>query len=231
MSTQHGSGSWAPRGASPEVSSAMLLDNLLPVLMQTFAQVLLGYVAACRNLMPAAGTNGLGRFAAAFALPALVFKNMAVLNLGAASVGLVLGLLAAKGAVAVIVAVLTLVLVEGDTRSWSLAALFAMVTTSQSDFAIGLPIVNALYPPPVPSPECQQLAVPEALPVSGRNDTSTCEPQLACSDYLYIAAPNSLLVINPMRCLSWRTPWPGCGNSKATMLQLQNPSSASGAAS
>ena len=130
MSTQHGSGSWGPRSASPEDSSAMLLDNLLPVLMQTFAQVLLGYVAACRktrNLMPAAGTNGLGRFAAAFALPALVFKNMAVLNLGAASVGLVLGLLAAKGAVAVIVAVLTLVLVEGDTRSWSLAALFAMV--------------------------------------------------------------------------------------------------------
>jgi hypothetical protein len=146
---QHGGGGSESSGATAGDSNAMLLENLLPVLMQTFAQVLLGYLAARRKLMPPAGTGGLGRFAAAFALPALVFQNMAVLNLGAASVGLVLGLLAAKGIVAAIVAVLTLVLVEGDTRSWSLAALFAMLTTSQSDFAIGLPILNALYPPPV----------------------------------------------------------------------------------
>ena len=194
---QHGGGGSESSGATAGDSNAMLLENLLPVLMQTFAQVLLGYLAARRKLMPPAGTGGLGRFAAAFALPALVFQNMAVLNLGAASVGLVLGLLAAKGIVAAIVAVLTLVLVEGDTRSWSLAALFAMLTTSQSDFAIGLPILNALYPPPVLPPECQFM--PQGGDTAVGNDTSTqCEPQLAYSDYLYIGAPNSLLVINPL---------------------------------
>lgn len=182
----------------------LLLDNLVPVLMQTFTLVMMGYIAARRKIMPPAGASGLGRFAATFALSASVLQNIATLNLGAASPGVVLGLLAAKCAVAAIVGGLTFALVQGDTRSWSLAALFAMVTTSQSDFAIGLPILDALYPPPL---DCQRISdLDQSAAVGNQNNTvssagaTACddEAELAFSDYLYIGAPNSLLVINPV---------------------------------
>lgn len=57
-----------------------LLDVILPV----FLIIGFGYVATRRGLFPDAGVDGLMRYAQSFALPLLLFKNVAVLDLSAA---------------------------------------------------------------------------------------------------------------------------------------------------
>jgi predicted permease len=191
-------------GGQTDTEPAVLLNNLLPALLQTFAVVLLGYVSARWRLLPAGSDTVLGAYTATFALPALIFQNMASLNLGQASVGLLLGVLAAKSAVAIVVALFTLILVGtgggggsgGAQHTWSLAALFAMATTQQNDFALGLPVLDALYPPKVLPPECGLDPVPVVW--LAQQAAGVCTPQLQMSDYLYLFAPISLLVINPI---------------------------------
>ena len=156
-----------------------LLANLLPALVQTFVIVLMGYVSARAGWMPREVTAGLGRFAASYSLPALCFLSIAQLDLGLANPWFLVGMLIAKGSVALVVGLLTAYLTPEDseleTRSWSLAALFAMCATSSNDFALGLPIVQALF-------------TGEGGSVDGFS-------------YLFLMAPITLLEINPV-CFS-----------------------------
>eukprot|EP01043_Picozoa_sp_COSAG02_P036146 COSAG02_NODE_2631_length_8391_cov_16.487096_1_plen_805_part_00 len=164
------------------------LGRLLPAILQTFALVLLGAVANQYSLVPPAAAEALGAYTAKFALPALIFRQIAQLQLGACSPGLLMGMLVAKVAVAVLVAAVTCCLSGGGPgvgqreRGWSMAAIFAMLTTMQNDFALGLPILDALYPSPEKS--CEE----------GAHAPHT----LTYSDYLYLFAPISVMIINPL---------------------------------
>lgn len=166
-------------GSGEDDVASDLLGNLLPALVQTFALVFLGYVAARAAWMPRAAISGLGRFAASFSLPALCFLSIATLDLGEANPQFLVGMLAAKGSVAAAIFVFTAYLTPEEspteTRSWSLAALFAMTATSSNDFALGLPIVMALF--------------------TGKNGS------VDGFSYLFLMAPIQLLVINPI-CFS-----------------------------
>ena len=167
----------APDGAT---ASEVDLDKLLPAILQTFALVLLGAAANMYSLVPPRAGETLGAYTAKFALPALIFRQIATLKLGECSFRLLVGMLIAKLAVAVLVAVVTCCLsvapgVGQRERGWSMAAIFAMVTTMQNDFALGLPILNALY-----------------------KTENTDSSALQYSDYLYLFAPISVMIINPI---------------------------------
>jgi predicted permease len=170
----------------------VLFDNLVPALLQTCTLVLLGYGSNRYDLMPIHSASVLGAFAATFALPALCFLSMAELDLGNASIGLPLGMLAAKVSVALLVGLLTLYLAPRDGsdenhRIGSLSALFSMVTVSSNDYALGLPIIDALYPSPVAAEQCPH----------GETEV-VGEVEFRMRDYVWLFSPITLLVINPV---------------------------------
>ncbi|XP_051566748.1 integral membrane protein GPR155-like isoform X1 [Myxocyprinus asiaticus] len=160
---------------------SMSIDKLFPALLECFGIILCGYVAGRANIIPATQANGLGNFVSKFALPALLFKNMVLLDFGNVIWPFFFSILVAKVTVFFFVCVLTL-LVANRESCFSKAGLFSIFATQSNDFALGFPIVEALY----------QNTHPEYL------------------QYIYLVAPVSLMVLNPLgfafcEIQRWRT--------------------------
>ncbi|XP_036400526.1 integral membrane protein GPR155 isoform X2 [Megalops cyprinoides] len=148
---------------------AMSIDRLFPALLECFGIILCGYAAGRGGVITPAQAKGLGNFVSKFALPALLFKNMVLLDFGNVVWSFLWSILVAKVAVFAIVCVLTL-LVAGPESRLSKAGLFAIFATQSNDFALGYPIVEALY----------RNTYPEYL------------------QYIYLVAPVSLMLLNPI---------------------------------
>ncbi|KAK2850003.1 hypothetical protein Q7C36_008786 [Tachysurus vachellii] len=149
--------------------TAMSIDKLLPALLECFGIILCGYVAGRANIITSTQAKGLGNFVSKFALPALLFKNMVLLDLGDVIWPFLWSILVAKVTVFFVVCVLTLLVASKDSR-YSKAGLFSIFATQSNDFALGYPIVEALY----------------------RNT----HPEYV--QYIYLVAPVSLMVLNPI---------------------------------
>ncbi|XP_032821598.2 lysosomal cholesterol signaling protein isoform X1 [Petromyzon marinus] len=154
-----------PDGVPPNVA----VDRLFPALLECFGTVLCGYAAGRSGLVPPSGARGLGGFVSSFALPALLFRNMVVLDFAVVSWGFLLAVLATKVAVFVLVCVVTLLTAAPASR-FAKAGLFPIFATQSNDFALGYPIVQALY----------QATNPEYV------------------QYIYLVAPISLVLLNPV---------------------------------
>ncbi|XP_058405269.1 integral membrane protein GPR155 [Diceros bicornis minor] len=150
-------------------SPSMSITRLFPALLECFGIVLCGYIAGRANVITSTQAKGLGNFVSRFALPALLFKNMVILNFSNVDWAFLYSILIAKGAVFLIVCVLTLLVASPDSR-FSKAGLFPIFATQSNDFALGYPIVEALY----------QTTYPEYL------------------QYIYLVAPISLMMLNPI---------------------------------
>uniref|UniRef100_A0A671Q0P1 Integral membrane protein GPR155-like n=1 Tax=Sinocyclocheilus anshuiensis TaxID=1608454 RepID=A0A671Q0P1_9TELE len=153
----------------PSVPPSMSIDKLLPALLECFGIILCGYVAGRTNIIPATHAKGLGSFVSKFALPALLFKNMVLLDFGDVIWPFFFSILVAKVTVFFFVCVLTLLVADRESR-FSKAGLFSIFATQSNDFALGFPIVEALY----------RNTHPEYL------------------QYIYLVAPVSLMVLNPL---------------------------------
>uniref|UniRef100_A0A7N8YJ61 G protein-coupled receptor 155b n=1 Tax=Mastacembelus armatus TaxID=205130 RepID=A0A7N8YJ61_9TELE len=149
-------------GAGPHMS----IDKLFPALLECFGIVLCGYIA---DVITESQAKGLGNFVSKFALPALLFKNMVLLDFGDVIWAFLWSVLVAKVTVFVLVCVLTLMVASPESR-YSKAGLYAIFATQSNDFALGYPIVDALY----------QSTYPEYL------------------QYIYLVAPVSLMLLNPI---------------------------------
>uniref|UniRef100_H3DHS7 G protein-coupled receptor 155 n=1 Tax=Tetraodon nigroviridis TaxID=99883 RepID=H3DHS7_TETNG len=149
--------------------STMSIDKLFPALLQCFGITLCGYVAGRANVITSTQAKGLGNFVSLFALPALLFKNMVLLNFDHVIWSFFWGVLLAKLCVFVIVGALTL-LVSCPKSRFHKAGLFSIFATQSNDFALGFPIVEALY----------KSTNPEYL------------------QYIYLVAPVSLVLLNPI---------------------------------
>uniref|UniRef100_A0A8C2GN34 G protein-coupled receptor 155a n=1 Tax=Cyprinus carpio TaxID=7962 RepID=A0A8C2GN34_CYPCA len=162
---------FSSRGGSdpPSVPPCMSVDKLLPALLECFGIILCGYVAGRTNIIPATQAKGLGSFVSKFALPALLFKNMVLLDFGDVIWPFFFSILVAKVTVFFFVCVLTLLVADRESR-FSKAGLFSIFATQSNDFALGFPIVEALY----------RNTHPEYL------------------QYIYLVAPVSLMVLNPL---------------------------------
>lgn len=130
--TQEGPNSTAP-------SSSMSIDKLLPALIECFGIILCGYIAGRTNIITSNQAKGLGSFVSKFALPALLFKNMVLLDFGHVIWPFLWSILIAKVCVFVIVCGLTLIVASPQSR-WSKAGIFSIFATQSNDFALGYPI-------------------------------------------------------------------------------------------
>ncbi|XP_069472352.1 lysosomal cholesterol signaling protein isoform X2 [Ambystoma mexicanum] len=145
------------------------INRLFPALLECFGIILCGYIAGRVNLITPTQSKGLGNFVSRFALPALLFKNMVVLDFSNVNWSFLYSILIAKASVFFIVCGLTLLVASPDTR-FSKAGLFPIFATQSNDFALGYPIVEALY----------KSTYPEYL------------------QYIYLVAPVSLMMLNPI---------------------------------
>uniref|UniRef100_A0A8C3KPP4 G protein-coupled receptor 155 n=1 Tax=Calidris pygmaea TaxID=425635 RepID=A0A8C3KPP4_9CHAR len=152
-------------GGTPSMS----ISRLFPALLECFGIILCGYIAGRANIITTTQAKGLGNFVSRFALPALLFKNMVVLNFSNVNWSFLYSILVAKAAVFFLVCILTLLVTSPENR-FSKAGLFPIFATQSNDFALGYPIVEALY----------QTTYPEYL------------------QYIYLVAPISLMMLNPL---------------------------------
>ncbi|XP_048455394.1 integral membrane protein GPR155 isoform X8 [Rhincodon typus] len=148
---------------------SMSIDRLFPALLECFGIILCGYIAGRVNIITSTQANGLGSFVSKFALPGLLFKNMVVLNLAHINWSFLWSILVAKVTVFIIVCTLTLLIASPESR-FGKAGLFPIFATQSNDFALGYPIVEALY----------RDTYPEYL------------------QYIYLVAPISLMLLNPI---------------------------------
>ncbi|KAG8510509.1 Integral membrane protein GPR155 [Galemys pyrenaicus] len=118
---------------------SMSITRLFPALLECFGIVLCGYIAGRANVITSTQAKGLGNFVSRFALPALLFKNMVVLNFSNVDWSFLYSILIAKASVFFIVCVLTLLVASPDSR-FSKAGLFPIFATQSNDFALGYPI-------------------------------------------------------------------------------------------
>ncbi|XP_053327084.1 integral membrane protein GPR155 isoform X2 [Spea bombifrons] len=145
------------------------INRLFPALLECFGIILCGYIAGRANIITPIQAKGLGNYVSRFALPALLFKNMVVLDFSNVRWSFLYSILIAKALVFFIVCALTLLVANPQSR-FSKAGLFPIFATQSNDFALGYPIVDALY----------QTTFPEY-----------CQ-------YIYLVAPVSLMMLNPL---------------------------------
>jgi hypothetical protein len=123
----------------------MSIDKLFPALLECFGIILCGYIAGRANIITSTQAKGLGNFVSKFALPALLFKNMVLLDFGNVIWPFLWSILIAKVSVFFIVCVITLLVASPDTR-FSKAGLFSIFATQSNDFALGYPIGESFHP-------------------------------------------------------------------------------------
>ncbi|XP_011168047.1 integral membrane protein GPR155 [Solenopsis invicta] len=144
------------------------IDNLYLALIQCFGIILCGYTAGRFGVITKLEANGLNTFVGTFALPSLIFMSLAKLDFTLVNWKFLLAVLLAKSCVFVIVLVVSLIIKKPSNPGR--AALFAIFTTQSNDFAIGYPMIYALY--------------------------GKTHPEYAA--YLYLMAPISLAILNPI---------------------------------
>lgn len=126
------------RSDSSGEAPLVILENLYPAILQSFAVILLGYGTSRWNFIPASQCRGFSRYISHFALPALLFQKMATLSFGSVDWLFWTSILVAKGMMFILVFGLTLIV--GMPRRLGTAAIFSMFATQSNDFALGYPI-------------------------------------------------------------------------------------------
>ncbi|XP_050524359.1 integral membrane protein GPR155 isoform X2 [Daktulosphaira vitifoliae] len=144
-----------------------LMNNMYNALFLCFGIIITGYFSGRLGLVSHAAAIGLNRFVGTFALPSLIFVNMAVLDLSSVNLVFLSSLLISKTFVFVSVAVITVLVTKPPDMAR--AALFAIFCTQSNDFAIGAPIFEALYK----------------------------HTHSEFVNYLYLVAPINLIILNP----------------------------------
>ncbi|XP_049873990.1 integral membrane protein GPR155 [Pectinophora gossypiella] len=143
-------------------------DNLYPALFQCFAIIICGYIAGRMNVVSPSESKGIATFVGTFALPSLIFLSLARLDFSTVNWTFLLAILLAKGIV--FFSVIAVTLLVSKPLNLARAGIFAIFCTQSNDFALGYPIINAIY--------------------------EKTHPEYAL--YLYLMAPISLAILNPI---------------------------------
>lgn len=157
----------APVMASEDIQ----LENLYPAIIECFAVILCGYVAGKLNVISEIEAKGLNTFVGTFALPSMIFTSMATLNFNSVNWMFLLSILLAK--TIVFFAVLVISFIVTRPMNMSKSGLLAIFCTQSNDFALGYPIIVALY---------------------GKSNPDY-------PSYMYLIAPISLVFLNPIAFL------------------------------
>ncbi|XP_022103953.1 integral membrane protein GPR155-like [Acanthaster planci] len=147
-------------------------NDLYPAILECFGIILLGYVAGRTKVISPANSKGLGNYVTYFALPALVFKSMVEMDFSKVNWLFWCSIFISKAVVFVMVYFAALFI----SRKMDLgkAGIFAIFSSQSNDFALGYPIINSMY----------KVRHPDFV------------------SYLYLMAPISLAILNPIGFLS-----------------------------
>ena len=144
------------------------LDNLYPALVQCFGIILLGFLAGKFSFISDVEAKGLGTFVGVFSLPALIFVSLCQLDFHSVNWVFLASIALAKSIIFFLVLLVGLFIHR--PLDLSRPALYAIFCTQSNDFALGFPVLNAIY-----------------------GESHPEYPQ-----YLYLLAPVSLAVLNPI---------------------------------
>ncbi|XP_045495860.1 integral membrane protein GPR155 isoform X2 [Colias croceus] len=143
-------------------------DYLYPALFQCFTIILCGYVAGRLNLVSKSESKGIATFVGTFALPSLIFLSLARLDFSTVNWTFLIAILLAKSIVFFGVMIVTILV--SKPANLGQAGIFSIFCTQSNDFALGYPIINAIY--------------------------EKTHPEYSL--YLYLMAPISLAILNPI---------------------------------
>jgi predicted permease len=143
-------------------------QELYPALIQCFFIISAGYIAGQLNLLTNAHSIGLSRYISNFALPAIIFKNLVNVQFQSVSWQFLTSVLISKTILFFITMILTYIVER--PRNFASMGQYAIITTQSNDFALILPIIDAVYQ--------------QSHPEYGR--------------YVYLIAPISLVILNPI---------------------------------
>eukprot|EP00092_Neocalanus_flemingeri_P013901 GFUD01014996.1.p1 GENE.GFUD01014996.1~~GFUD01014996.1.p1 ORF type:complete len:836 (-),score=188.93 GFUD01014996.1:75-2582(-) len=144
------------------------LDNLYPALVQCFGIILLGFVAGKFSFISDVEAKGIGTFVGTFSLPALIFVSLCQLDFQSVNWVFLFAITLSKSLIFFLVLFVGLFVHRPMDPARS--ALYAIFCTQSNDFALGFPVLNAIY---------------------GAN-----HPEYPM--YLYLLAPVSLAFLNPI---------------------------------
>jgi len=144
------------------------LENLYPALVQCFGIIFLGFIAGKFSFISDVEAKGLGTFVGSFSLPALIFVSLCQLDFHSVNWVFLSAITLAKSLIFLVVLLVGLFIHKPVDPAR--AALFAIFCTQSNDFALGYPVLNAIY--------------------------GSQHPQYPM--YLYLLAPVSLAFLNPI---------------------------------
>eukprot|EP01147_Barroeca_monosierra_P005481 gene5481-7181_t len=120
--------------------------GLLEALFTTFFVIFIGYLLGKADALDRDGRKTVGLLLVKIVLPALILKAMATLDFSNVRWLLVLGVALAKMAVVSVVAIATVATNRMHPASIAQGGLRSILSVQSNDFALGLPILSALYP-------------------------------------------------------------------------------------
>ncbi|GAB1600426.1 integral membrane protein GPR155-like [Argonauta hians] len=151
----------------PTNSASSSINHLFPALVQCFAVIFIGYCAGWTKLITLKTGKGIGIFIWNFCLPAMVMQGMWELHWDEVNYKFILCVLVSKIIIFSLVIIVTLSTYR--PLNFGCAGIFGIFATCSNDFALGYPILKAVY---------------------GDNSMYL--------KYIYLFAPISLALINPI---------------------------------
>ncbi|KAH9282267.1 Integral membrane protein [Echinococcus granulosus] len=127
----------------PAFDSA-IFRALVPVLIQCFGLILLGFLAGELKLLTNTQAKGLGIYVTSFALPAVFFTVMVSMDFSGVDWYFVMAV--SLGKVIIFLLTMIIVLVVSRGKSIGLAGLLAIFTSQSNDVALAYPVLRLLYP-------------------------------------------------------------------------------------
>ncbi|XP_022670065.1 uncharacterized protein LOC111253981 isoform X2 [Varroa destructor] len=133
-------------------------DDKMAVVHDTSATVaqcvlitITGYVSSKLHLLNEEQLQGVEKFTSSLALPALMFTNMASIDLQKAHANMIFGIFMAKVAILLSVVCAGYYLSNRKKRPWNVIGLYGIFSTMCNDFGIALPILKSLFGPALSS--------------------------------------------------------------------------------
>lgn len=149
------------------IDSMPCFKDLFAVLFECFSIISLGYLS-CRFKLISSEAKDLGSYLTTFALPMVIFLNIAQMEFETINISFLFCMLIAKLFLFIVVTLLTLA-TSYPTNSGYAGAL-SILATQSNDFALGYPLIKSLY--------------------------GERKPEML--SYLSLMAPIQLLILNPL---------------------------------
>ena len=120
--------------------------SLLSALTQAFTLIFVGFWSSKLGYISVDASRGIGQLVGKVALPCLLFRAVATTALDSVNFTVVLTVLIAKLVALTFAAAVGYAKYAGERDAITIAGVYALFVTNSNDLAIGIPLVEAMYP-------------------------------------------------------------------------------------